>query len=96
MQSSLTTHLLDFRHTAELVCKATMESIVRERFGSKCFRVFRLLLLKKVLEQKQVADQAMIPSREARDMLYSLLAENFVSLQVCIYSYQNCITLIGL
>lgn len=59
-----------------------MEGIVKERFGSKCLRVFRLLLLKKVLEQKQVVDMAMIPSKEARELLYSLLAENFVSLQV--------------
>ena len=55
---------------------------MRERFGSKCFRVFRLLLLKKVLEQKQVADMAMIPSKEAKEMLYSLMAESFVTLQV--------------
>ena len=55
---------------------------MRERFGSKCLRVFRLLLLKKVLEQKQVVDMAMIPSKEARELLYTLLAENFVSLQV--------------
>ena len=38
----------DFRHTGELLCQATVESIVRERFGSKCFRIFRLLLLKYV------------------------------------------------
>ena len=55
---------------------------MRERFGSKCLRVFRLLLMKKVLEQKQVVDMAMIPSKEARELLYSLLAENFISLQV--------------
>ena len=38
--------------------------------------------MKKVLEQKQVVDMAMIPSKEARELLYSLLAENFISLQV--------------
>jgi DNA-directed RNA polymerase III subunit RPC3 len=58
-----------------------VEGIVRERFGSKCLRVFRLLLVKRVLEQKQVVDMAMIPSKEARELLYSLLAENFISLQ---------------
>ena len=128
---------------------------MRERFGSKCFRIFRLLLLKyvgtvtppllfklvkfpgfvasstevvelvlrvyvdrgvearksifssfslpppshsspssllplsslpssprRLLEQHQVAEMAMIPSKEAKEMLYSLLAENFVTLQV--------------
>ena len=79
--SLISMSLSDFHHVSELLCKTTIESVVRERFGSKCFRVFRLLLLKKVLEQKQVADMAMIPSREAKEMLYSLLAESFVTLQ---------------
>ena len=79
---SLTSLPPDFRHANELVCQAAVESIVRERFGSKCFRVFRLLLMKKMMEQKQVADLAMIPGKEAKEMLYTLLAENFITLQV--------------
>ncbi|NWW89834.1 RPC3 polymerase, partial [Rhynochetos jubatus] len=51
------------------------------RFGSRCARIFRLLLRKKHLEQKQVEDFAMIPAKEAKDMLYKMLSENFVSLQ---------------
>lgn len=41
-----------------------------------------MLLRKKHLEQKQVEDFAMIPAKEAKDMLYKMLSENFVSLQV--------------
>lgn len=37
---------------------------------------------KKHLEQKQVEDFAMIPAKEAKDMLYKMLSENFISLQV--------------
>ena len=44
--------------------------------------MFRLLLLKRMLEQKQVADMAMIPSKEAKELLYVLMAENYVTLQV--------------
>ena len=44
--------------------------------------MFRLLLLKRLLEQKQVADMAMIPSKEAKELLYTLLAENYITLQV--------------
>ncbi|NXY82470.1 RPC3 polymerase, partial [Alcedo cyanopectus] len=50
-------------------------------FGSRCARIFRLLLRKKHLEQKQVEDFAMIPAKEAKEMLYKLLSENLVSLQ---------------
>ena len=35
-----------------------------------------------MLEQKQVADMAMIPSKEAKELLYILMAENYVTLQV--------------
>lgn len=56
----------------ELVC----------RFGSRSARIFRLLLRKRHLEQKQVEDFAMIPAKEAKDMLYTLLSHNLVQLQV--------------
>lgn len=52
------------------------------RFGSRCARIFRLVLQKKYLEQKQVEDFAMIPAKEAKDMLYKMLSENFILLQV--------------
>ena len=38
--------------------------------------------MKRLLEQKQVADMAMIPSKEAKELLYVLMAENYVTLQV--------------
>lgn len=61
--------------------RATLESVVQERFGSRSARIFRLLLRKRHLEQKQVEDFAMIPAKEAKDMLYTLLSENLVQLQ---------------
>ncbi len=69
----------DYRHACELLCTATIESVVRERFGSKALRIFRLLILKKALEQKQVVEMAMLSSRDARSMLYTLVTESFVT-----------------
>uniref|UniRef100_A0AAQ4P6W8 DNA-directed RNA polymerase III subunit RPC3 n=1 Tax=Gasterosteus aculeatus aculeatus TaxID=481459 RepID=A0AAQ4P6W8_GASAC len=63
------------------LARATLESVVQERFGSRSARIFRLLLRKRHLEQKQVEDFAMIPAKEAKDMLYTLLAQNLVQLQ---------------
>ncbi|XP_020665898.3 DNA-directed RNA polymerase III subunit RPC3 [Pogona vitticeps] len=60
---------------------ATLESIVQERFGSRCARIFRLLLRKKHLEQKQIEDFAMIPAKEAKEMMYKMLSANIVALQ---------------
>ncbi|XP_065198559.1 DNA-directed RNA polymerase III subunit RPC3-like [Sycon ciliatum] len=56
-------------------------SLVQERFGSKCLRVFRLLLDKKHLEEKQIGDMAMIPSKEAQELMYRMLRSHFVTLQ---------------
>ncbi|TRY85596.1 hypothetical protein DNTS_010170 [Danionella cerebrum] len=50
-------------------------------FGSRSARIFRLLLRKRHLEQKQVEDFAMVPAKEAKEMLYTLLSENLVQLQ---------------
>ncbi|XP_016337699.1 DNA-directed RNA polymerase III subunit RPC3 isoform X2 [Sinocyclocheilus anshuiensis] len=63
------------------LARATLESVVQERFGSRSARIFRLLLRKRHLEQKQVEDFAMVPAKEAKDMLYTLLSENLVQLQ---------------
>ncbi|XP_066577113.1 DNA-directed RNA polymerase III subunit RPC3 [Amia ocellicauda] len=63
------------------LARAALESIVQERFGSRSARIFRLLLRKRHLEQKQVEDFAMIPAKEAKEMLYTLLSHNLVQLQ---------------
>ncbi|CAM2108249.1 DNA-directed RNA polymerase III subunit RPC3 isoform X1 [Caretta caretta] len=74
-------YVINLHKALATLATATLESIVQERFGSRCARIFRLLLRKKHLEQKQVEDFAMIPAKEAKDMLYKMLSENFVSLQ---------------
>uniref|UniRef100_A0A8C7K2Y6 DNA-directed RNA polymerase III subunit RPC3 n=1 Tax=Oncorhynchus kisutch TaxID=8019 RepID=A0A8C7K2Y6_ONCKI len=71
----------DLQRALANLARATLESVVQERFGSRSARIFRLLLRKRHLEQKQVEDFAMIPAKEAKDMLYTLLSENLVQLQ---------------
>ena len=53
--------------------------VVLERFGSKCLRIFRVLLLKKHLEQKQIEDFAMISAKEAKELLYDMFSQNFIT-----------------
>jgi len=74
--------LEDFKKCSEVLCCSTLECVVRERYGSKALRIFRLLLLKRLLDQKQVEESAMLSSKEAREILYTLMADNFVSVQV--------------
>eukprot|EP00270_Netrium_digitus_P009563 TRINITY_DN2912_c0_g2_i1.p1 TRINITY_DN2912_c0_g2~~TRINITY_DN2912_c0_g2_i1.p1 ORF type:complete len:258 (+),score=101.11 TRINITY_DN2912_c0_g2_i1:40-774(+) len=58
-----------------------MEAIIAQRFGAAACRIFRLLLLKKALEQKQVGEMAMVSLKEARELLYNMLKEEFLYLQ---------------
>eukprot|EP00897_Mesotaenium_endlicherianum_P001192 jgi/Mesen1/11073/ME000099S10518 len=53
-----------------------VEVVVAQRFGPSACRIFRLLLLKKHLEQKQIGEMAMIPLKDSRELLYNMLKEN--------------------
>lgn len=58
-----------------------IESVVFDRFGRDSLRIFRLLIMKSQLEQKQVAELAMTPIKDTRDCLYKMLASSYVHLQ---------------
>ncbi|XP_066464811.1 DNA-directed RNA polymerase III subunit RPC3 isoform X2 [Eleutherodactylus coqui] len=73
--------VINLHKAVATLATSNLESIVQERFGSRCARIFRLLLRKRHLEQKQVEDFAMIPAKEAKDMLYKMLSVNLVTLQ---------------
>nr|XP_006823774.1 PREDICTED: DNA-directed RNA polymerase III subunit RPC3-like [Saccoglossus kowalevskii] len=74
-------YVINIYKAIKSLCIAHIESVVQERFGSKCYRIFRLLLLKQHLEQKQVEEFAMIPAKEAKELLYQMFSEHFVSVQ---------------
>ncbi|XP_068108330.1 DNA-directed RNA polymerase III subunit RPC3 [Hyperolius riggenbachi] len=73
--------VINLHKAVATLATCNLESIVQERFGSRCARIFRLLLRKRHLEQKQVEDFAMIPAKEAKEMLYKMLSVNLIALQ---------------
>jgi len=58
-----------------------VESVVLDKFGPDSLRIFRLLIMKNMLEQKQVSELAMTPIKDTRDCLYKMLQHNYVYLQ---------------
>ncbi|KAG0576372.1 hypothetical protein KC19_5G074800 [Ceratodon purpureus] len=60
--------------------KSEVEGIVLQRFGRECCRIFRLLVRKGQLEQKQIGEQAMAP-KTVKALLYCLLKEQYVQVQ---------------
>ena len=58
-----------------------IESFIRSRFGLPSARIFRILLSKKMFEERQISKVAMITSKEVRERLYALLNVGLVQLQ---------------
>ncbi|XP_033750684.1 DNA-directed RNA polymerase III subunit RPC3-like [Pecten maximus] len=73
-------YVVNFYKGLQEIAKAHLESVVQERFGSKCLRIFRVLLLKQHSKQKQIEDYAMISAKEAKELLYNMFSENFITL----------------
>ncbi|GAX83075.1 hypothetical protein CEUSTIGMA_g10501.t1 [Chlamydomonas eustigma] len=65
----------------ELVRLKQVEAVIRDRFGSSGLRIFRLLLLRGQLEQKQVTDFSMLAPKETRELLYRMLRGGFLAMQ---------------
>lgn len=55
-----------------------IEHVITEKFGSKAARIFRVVKLKKYIEQEDIQKQAMIPAKEAKLLIYKLMEENFL------------------
>ncbi|PVD20106.1 hypothetical protein C0Q70_20600 [Pomacea canaliculata] len=73
-------YVVNIFQALQALCKAHIESVVLERFGSKSLRIFRVILLKKQVEQSQIETCAMIPSKEAKELLYKMFEEGFVTI----------------
>lgn len=73
---------VNLKRVMDLLRLKQLEAAVRQRFGVSACRVFRLLTMKRQLEQKQIAELAMFPVKETREILYRLLKAGYLLLQV--------------
>jgi len=72
---------INFQHILEEISSATLENIILERFGSKSVRIFRYIREKKYVEENQIQQIVMIPSKETKLLTYQLMENNLLSLQ---------------
>ena len=63
------------------------DAVIRQRFGVHGLRLFRLLYLHRQLEQKQIAEQAMLPPK-----VILLIHSCPCCLAVSVYEWAACIT----
>ncbi|XP_047399247.1 DNA-directed RNA polymerase III subunit RPC3 isoform X3 [Sciurus carolinensis] len=86
-------YVINLHKALTSLATATLESVVQERFGSRCARIFRLVLQKKHLEQKQeipkTPDHA--PSRTFYLYTVNVLSAARMLLHRCYKSIANLI-----
>lgn len=58
----------------------TLATIVNDYYGDKSSRIFRLLLIKKYLQQKAIGELAMISVKDAKERLSTLFRDGFVQI----------------
>lgn len=74
-------YVINIHKIIELARRNEVEGIVLQRFGRECCRIYRLLMMKGQMEQKQIAGMAMVQLKSARELLYRLLKEQYVIVQ---------------
>ena len=74
-------YCVNMRRILDLIRNKEVEAVVRQRFGAPACRVFRLLTLKRCLEQKQIAEMAMLQIKDTRELLYRLFKAGYIQLQ---------------
>ena len=75
------TYCVNMMRIMEVMQLKELEGGIRDKFGAEAMRVFSLLVYQKQLEQKQIADMAMMPLKDTREILYRLLKEEYIVLQ---------------
>lgn len=73
-------YCIDFEKALTNLCLSHIESYVREKYDSKSLRIFRVILDKSKLEQKQIEDFSMIPSKECKALVYNMLNDGLLSI----------------
>ncbi|KAL7747880.1 RNA polymerase III subunit C82 [Sorochytrium milnesiophthora] len=72
---------VNFAECVRVMQMRAVESIIRERFGTHSARIFRLIVQKGKLEEKQVSKIAMLGTKDARQRCYELQHAGFLDLQ---------------
>eukprot|EP00271_Cylindrocystis_brebissonii_P015050 TRINITY_DN3697_c0_g1_i2.p1 TRINITY_DN3697_c0_g1~~TRINITY_DN3697_c0_g1_i2.p1 ORF type:complete len:488 (+),score=133.77 TRINITY_DN3697_c0_g1_i2:156-1619(+) len=74
-------YAINMKQIVALAKLREVEAMIALRYGAAGCRIFRLLHLKGQLEQKQIGEMAMVPLKEARELLYRLLQDEYLLLQ---------------
>lgn len=71
---------VDFKRASSLLCHAHIESYVRERFGSRGLRIFNVVMEKVQVEEKQIVDFSLIPSKDCKAKIYEMVNDGVLTI----------------
>lgn len=71
-------YVVNTKQAIHRIVEANISSVVRDRFGDHAHRIFRLLLQKKYLEQREIEKFALVAPKDAKELTYSMMIENFI------------------
>lgn len=71
-------YTVNIRAVIDRLVKENISSVVKNKFGPKCCRVFRMLLMRGPLLLKQLEDSVMLPNRDVKEYVYMLIKEGFI------------------
>jgi len=57
------------------------QAIAREKFGEQGARIFRLLIAKKRLEEKQITEMGIMPKKQTRELLHKMMRAGMTHVQ---------------
>lgn len=72
---------VDLHFTLGTVRQGHILAVVGHRFGETARRIWYMLKQENQLEQKVVAEKAMVPNADAREALYAMLKDGYLGLQ---------------
>jgi DNA-directed RNA polymerase III subunit RPC3 len=76
-----TTYRIDADKCISLGRRLVLMSMMRQKYGEVACRIWNMLLHEHQMEQKAIAEKAMVSNIEAREALYSMLKDGFLTLQ---------------
>lgn len=71
----------DLQFALGMIRQTQILAVITHRFGETARRIWYMLHIEKQLEQKAIAEKAMVPNTEAREALYAMLKDGYVGLQ---------------
>ncbi|XP_055640184.1 DNA-directed RNA polymerase III subunit RPC3 [Toxorhynchites rutilus septentrionalis] len=74
-------YTLNMKRIFEQLTWSCIENVITEKYGSKAARIFRVIRMKKYVEQEDIQKEAMVPAKEAKQLTYKLMQENYLQIQ---------------